>query len=101
MPSTGPGRRRRRGGGPHRFTAEEIHALLGAAGFDAPTLHAVRVFGDLVPSSLVDLEPGAAAALAALEQAVSTRPEYLALATQVHALARRGEPADPLPGEPA
>ena len=58
-------------------------------GFGDPTLHAVRVFGDLVPSSLVDLEPGAAAALAALEQAVSTRPEYLALATQVHALARR------------
>ena len=77
------------GDGPHRFTAEEIHALLGATGFDVPTLHAVRVFGDLVPSSLVDLEPGAAAALAALEQAVSTRPEYLALATQVHALARR------------
>lgn len=76
-------------GGPHRFTAEELRALLDAAGFDAPTLHAVRVFGDLVPSSLVDLEPGAAAALAALEQAVSTRPEYLALATQVHALARR------------
>ncbi len=76
-------------GGPHRFTAEEIRALLDAAGFGAPTLHAVRVFGDLVPSSLVDLEPGAAAALAALEQAASTRPEYLALATQVHALARR------------
>ena len=76
-------------GGPHRFTAEELRSLLDAAGFDAPTLHAVRVFGDLVPSSLVDLEPGAAAALAALEQAVSTRPEYLALATQVHALARR------------
>jgi S-adenosylmethionine-dependent methyltransferase len=77
------------GGGPHRFTAEEIGALLDATGFDTPTLHAVRVFGDLVPSSLVDLEPGAAAALAALEQAVSTRPEYLALATQVHALSRR------------
>lgn len=76
-------------GGPHRFTAEEIEALLDGAGFGDPTLHAVRVFGDLVPSSLVDLEPGAAAALAALEQAVSTRPEYLALATQVHALVRR------------
>jgi hypothetical protein len=45
----------------------------------------VRVFGDLVPSSLVDLEPGASAALAALEEAVAERPEYLALATQVHA----------------
>ena len=49
----------------------------------------MRVFVDLVPSSLVDLEPGAAQALVELEQAVSTRPEYLALATQVHALATR------------
>jgi hypothetical protein len=46
------------------------------------------VFSDLVPSSLVDLEPGAAEALADLEQAVAERPEYLPLATQVHALAR-------------
>jgi hypothetical protein len=52
-------------------------------------LHAVRVFSDLVPSSLVDLEPGAAAALALLEEAVSQRPEYLTLATQVHALTLR------------
>lgn len=77
------------GGGPHRFTAEELVALLGGAGFEPPVLHAIRVFSDLVPSSLVDLEPGAGAALAALEQAVAERPEYLALATQVHALAVR------------
>ena len=74
---------------PHRFTSSEISSLLGAVGFEDPTLHAIRVFSDLVPSSLVDLEPGAAAALAALEEAVSTRPEYLTLATQLHALARR------------
>ena len=76
-------------GGPHRFTAEELADLLVAAGFEAPTLHAVRVFSDLVPSSLVDLEPGAAASLALLEQAVAERPEYLTLATQVHALTVR------------
>jgi 2-polyprenyl-3-methyl-5-hydroxy-6-metoxy-1,4-benzoquinol methylase len=74
---------------PHRFTAEETRALLEDAGFTGLTLHAVRVFSDLVPSSLVDLEPGAADALVALEQAVAERPEYLALATQVHALATR------------
>jgi SAM-dependent methyltransferase len=74
---------------PHRFTAAEITALLAEVGLADPTLHAVRVFSDLVPSSLVDLEPGAAAALGALEEAVSTRPEYLTLATQLHALARR------------
>ncbi len=74
---------------PQRFTADELVDLLLAAGFERPTLHAVRVFSDLVPSSLVDLEPGASASLAALEQAVAERPEYLTLATQVHALAVR------------
>ncbi|NUS52863.1 MAG: SAM-dependent methyltransferase, partial [Nocardioidaceae bacterium] len=77
-------------GTPHRrFTADELEAALDTAGFDTTAMHAVRVFVDLVPSSLVDLEPGAAGALVELEQAVSTRPEYLALATQVHALATR------------
>ena len=74
---------------PHRFTVEETTGLLRAAGFTDVTLHAVRVFSDLVSSSLVDLEPSAPAALAELEQAVSERPEYLTLATQIHALATR------------
>ena len=74
-------------GQPRRFTAEEITALLHRAGFRDVTLHAVRVFGDVVPGSLVDLEPGAADALAALERAVADRAEYLTLAAQVHALA--------------
>jgi SAM-dependent methyltransferase len=75
--------------GPRRFTGEEVTAVLEDAGFDLRTMHAVRVFADLVPSSLVDLEPGAAQALVDLEHAVSTRPEYLPLATQLHALATR------------
>jgi S-adenosylmethionine-dependent methyltransferase len=73
----------------HRFTAEEVVALLAGAGFAPPRLHAVRVFVDHVPSTLLDLEPGAAAALVELEQAVADRPEYLALGTQLHALAVR------------
>jgi S-adenosylmethionine-dependent methyltransferase len=76
-------------GSGRRFTVDEVTALLGAAGFDIVALHAIRVFVDLVPSSLVDLEPGAAGALVELERAVATRPEYLPLATQVHALATR------------
>ncbi len=72
-----------------RFTADEITAVLDEAGFDTRTMHAVRVFVDLVPSSLVDLEPGAAQALVELERAVATRPEYLTLATQIHTLATR------------
>src|SRR3954451_22117605 len=77
------------GGTTRRFTADEITAVLDRAGFDTRALHAVRVFVDLVPSSLVDLEPGAAGALVELEQAVASRPEYLPLATQIHALATR------------
>jgi SAM-dependent methyltransferase len=72
-----------------RFTADEVARALDEAGFDLATMHAVRVFVDLVPSSLVDLEPGAAQALVELERAVATRPEYLPLGTQIHALATR------------
>lgn len=72
-----------------RFTADEVGTILDAAGFATTAVHAVRVFADLVPSSLVDLEPGAATALVELEQAVADRPEYLALATQIHTVATR------------
>ena len=77
------------GGTTRRFTAEEITTVLDEAGFESRAMHAVRVFVDLVPSSLVDLEPGAAGALVELEQAVASRPEYLALGTQIHAVAVR------------
>ena len=83
QPSTDPGSRN------HRFTADEITVVLDEAGFDTVSMQAVRVFVDLVPSSLVDLEPGAAQALVELEQAVANRPEYLALATRIHTLATR------------
>lgn len=70
-----------------RFTAAEIAALVEHAGFDVSAMHAVRVFTDLVPGSLLDQEAGAGAALADLERAVAERPEYLPLATQIHLLA--------------
>lgn len=73
----------------HRFTAQEIGDLVVGSGFTVDQVHAVRVFADLVPGALVDLEPGATAALVELEQAVSERPEYLPLAAQVHLLATR------------
>ncbi len=76
-------------GSTRRFTAEEVTALLERSGFDTTAMHAVRVFVDHVPSSLVDLEPGAADRLVELEQAVADRPEYLPLATQIHAVAVR------------
>jgi S-adenosylmethionine-dependent methyltransferase len=70
-----------------RFTVDELGTLVEEAGFAVSAVHAVRVFTDLVPGSLLDQEPGAAAALADLERAVAERPEYLPLATQVHLLA--------------
>ncbi|GAA4108346.1 methyltransferase [Nocardioides fonticola] len=72
-----------------RFTAAELEELVAGAGLDAIALQGVRVFADLVPGSLLDLEPGATAALLELEHAVATRPEYRPLAAQLHLLARR------------
>jgi SAM-dependent methyltransferase len=84
-----PGQQPAVGRGGRRFTAEEITALLADAGFTVDAVRAVRVFADLVPGSLLDLEPGATAALVDLERAVADRPEYLPLAAQVHLLAQR------------
>jgi SAM-dependent methyltransferase len=72
-----------------RFTHGELTALLPAAGFSVTAIHGIRVFADLVPGSLLDLEPGATAALVELEQAVAERSEYLPLATQLHVIAKR------------
>jgi SAM-dependent methyltransferase len=71
----------------HRFTADEVRAALGEAGFALAEIHAVRVFTDLVPSALLDLEPGAVDGLLELERAVADRPEYLTLAAQIHTIA--------------
>jgi S-adenosylmethionine-dependent methyltransferase len=76
-------------GSTRRFTADEISEVLNRTGFEVTAMHAVRVFVDLVPSSLVDLEPGADSALVELEKAVADRPEYLPLGTQLHVLAAR------------
>ncbi len=73
--------------GERRFTVEEISGLLGEAGFETRSIHGIRVFADLVPSSLLDLEPGAGAALLELERAVAERPEYLTVAGQLHVIA--------------
>lgn len=75
--------------GGRRFVFEELAGLLVDAEFELVDVRGVRVFADLVPGSLLDTEPGATEALVELEQAVSTRPEYHALATQLHLIARR------------
>jgi len=87
-PSTDPGRTPQGRAG-HRYTDDELGALVRDAGLTVDAVHGIRVFTDLVPGSLLDLEPGATAALVELEQAVATRPEYLPLAAQLHLLAHR------------
>jgi len=72
-----------------RFTREELASLLPGSGLHPTAVHAVRVFSDLVPGSLLDLEPGATQALLDLEHAVAQRPEFFPLATQLHVLAQR------------
>jgi len=84
LDATGPSGRSGR-----RFTTTELETLLPATGFTLASVHAVRVFSDLVPGNLLDLEPGATAALLELEQAVSERPEYAPLAAQLHLVATR------------
>jgi S-adenosylmethionine-dependent methyltransferase len=72
-----------------RFTLDDLAPLVSAAGLAVEQVHGVRVVADLVPSALLDAEPGAAAALLALERALSGRVPFRDLATQLHVLARR------------
>lgn len=74
---------------PRRFDEAGLVGRLGDAGFEVRTVHGVRTFADLVPSTFVDSEPGAGDALADLERAASEHPAFRAIATQLHILATR------------
>ena len=72
-----------------RFTAGALTELVAAAGLVVEQLHGVRVVSDLVPSAVLDSEPGGAASLLALERALSSRLPFRDVATQLHRLAVR------------
>lgn len=74
--------------GPRKFVAAEVHHLLASHGFHVIDMNALRVFVDLVPSSLIDSEPGARAQLYALEQRAKKSPEFAALAAGLQSIAR-------------
>lgn len=74
---------------PRRFDRHAVTDLVADAGLRVQATHGVRVFADIVPSSLVDGESGAAEALSRLESAAAVHPELSALATQLHVLALR------------
>ena len=89
----GPGRRPGSGAdggaGPRRFTLAEVTGLIEGAGLRPGAAHGIRVFTDLVPGSFADVDPGAADALLALEQAASTHPAFHDFAAQFHVLGYR------------
>lgn len=74
--------------GPRRFIAAEVDALLTAHGFGVVRTQGVRVFADLVPSAIVDTEPGARDALYALERLLSASSDFTALSAGLHTIAR-------------
>ncbi|MBA3743151.1 methyltransferase, partial [Sporichthya sp.] len=74
---------------PRRFDPDEIHALVQAAGARVLATHGVRVFSDLVPSTVIEGEALSREDLVALESAVAEVPAFRAIATQLHVLASR------------
>lgn len=74
---------------PRRYDLDTLSGLVSKAGLVPERWHGVRVLADLVPGAVAEVEPGAADALTAFELAMSERPPYRDIATQLHVLARR------------
>jgi S-adenosylmethionine-dependent methyltransferase len=72
-----------------RFTLPGLRGLVEAAGLAVEAVHGVRVFADHVPAAALETDPATAAAYAQLELTASEMPELVAVASQVHLLARR------------
>jgi SAM-dependent methyltransferase len=77
---------------PHRFTADQLTALVTGAGLTTTAVHGIRVFADLVPGALVDTESDALHALTRLEAEAAAIPAFQAIAGQLHVLADLPEP---------
>src|ERR1700761_7543236 len=83
------GRQGIQGAAPRRFTLAGLTTLIEGAGLTPGAAHGAEIFGGLVPSVLVDAEPGAAESLRALEAAAATDPALRDVAAKLHALGRR------------
>lgn len=70
-----------------RFDLAELVALVEAAGMSVLGIHGDRVFSDLVPGAVLDIEPHAREILQRLEEKVARLPVYQAMATRLHLLA--------------
>jgi S-adenosylmethionine-dependent methyltransferase len=74
--------------GPRRFALDEIESLLKAHGFTTVVANGLRVFADLVPSAIVDSEPGAREALYELERLARTSHDFTAVSAGLQSIAR-------------
>ncbi len=74
--------------GPRRYVAEELRSLLSRAGYATSTPVGLRTFADLVPSAVVDTEPGARERLYALERLVRTSSDFSGISAGLHTIAR-------------
>jgi SAM-dependent methyltransferase len=77
------------GAGPRWFTLPGLTALIEGAGLTPGAAVGAEIFGGLVPSVLVDAEPGAAESLRALEASAATYPALRDIAAKLHVLGRR------------
>lgn len=77
---------------PRRFDQDGLLALLAATPVTVQTMHGVRLFTDLLPGALVDGDIDSVHSLLELERRTGDHPrhrELLALAAQLHVVARR------------
>jgi S-adenosylmethionine-dependent methyltransferase len=74
-----------------RFDLAELVGLVEAADMSVFGVHGDRVFSDLVPGTVLDIEPHAREILQRLEEQVARLPVYHAMATRLHLLARQPE----------
>lgn len=74
--------------GPRRYLVDELHDQLADAGLRVVVHTGLRAFADLVPSAVVDTEPGARERLYALERLVRATGEFSGISAGLHTLAR-------------
>jgi SAM-dependent methyltransferase len=74
--------------GPRRYVVTEVEDLLAGHGLVGVETRGLRVFADLVPSALVDVEPGARDALFALERVAARHGDFTALSAGLQTIAR-------------
>jgi S-adenosylmethionine-dependent methyltransferase len=70
-----------------RFALDELEQLIATSGLRPRSSHGVRVFADIAPATLLDIDPRAVEELIALEHAAAGDPAYAAIATALHVLA--------------